>query len=58
MCGMIFPYFGRSESGDPKNESTGSKMVRIMSYKVVEGEDLMVEERIRRLTNHCGLVCG
>ena len=44
MCGLIFPSPGRSRAGDPKNESTGSKMVRIMSYKVLEGEDLMVEE--------------
>ncbi len=33
----------------PRMKTLGSKMVRIMSYKVVEGEDLMVEERIRRL---------
>ena len=33
----------------PRMKALGSKMVRIMSYKVVEGEDLMVDERIRRL---------
>ena len=33
----------------PRMQALQAKMVRIMSYKVVEGEDLMVEERIRRL---------
>ena len=33
----------------PRMHALQAKMVRIMSYKVVEGEDLMVEERIRRL---------
>lgn len=33
----------------PRMKKLGAKFVRIMSYKVLEGEDQLVEERIRRL---------
>jgi len=45
----LFDHRGRDQPTIPRMKKLGAKFVRVMSYKVVEGVELMAEERIKRL---------